>query len=57
MLEMRDVHRGLVEKPEGKEPLGRRRHRWKSPIIVDIKNKRTWTDLIWLSKRTGGGLS
>jgi len=57
MLEMRDLHRVLAEKPEGKGPLGRPRHRWKAPIIVDTKNKWTWTHLIWLSKRTGGELS
>ena len=56
ILEMRDVHRVLAEKPEGKEPLGRPRHRWKGPIIVDIMNRRTWTDLIWLRKGTDGGL-
>jgi len=56
MLEIRDLHGVLAEKPEGKGTLGRARHRWKGPIIVDIKNRRTWTDLIWLRKMTGGGL-
>ena len=28
MGEKRGVYRGLVEKPEGKRPLGRRRRRW-----------------------------
>jgi hypothetical protein len=29
MREMRNVHKILVEKPEGKRPLGRPKHRWK----------------------------
>jgi hypothetical protein len=37
MLEMRSVHRVLVDKPEGEGPLGRPWHRWKGPITVDIK--------------------
>jgi hypothetical protein len=30
---MRDTHNILVEKPEGKRPVGRRKHRWK--IILE----------------------
>ena len=54
MQEMRGVHRVLAEKPEGKGPLGRPRHRCNGPIIVNIKNMMKRTDLIWLRKRTGG---
>jgi hypothetical protein len=28
---------GLVEKPEGKRPLGRHRHRWEDNITMDLK--------------------
>jgi hypothetical protein len=28
----------LVRKPEGKEPLGRPRHRWEDIIKMDLKN-------------------
>jgi hypothetical protein len=36
MGEKRGVHRVLVEKPEGKWPLGRLRHRWKNNINMDL---------------------
>jgi hypothetical protein len=32
----RAVHRVLVEKPEGKKPLGRPRHRWEDNIKMDF---------------------
>jgi hypothetical protein len=35
MGEDRVVHRVLVGKPEGKRPLGGRRHRWNDNIKVD----------------------
>jgi len=31
------VYRGLVEKPEGKRPLGRPRCRWENNIMIDIQ--------------------
>jgi hypothetical protein len=34
--ERRVVNRVLVEKPEGKRPLGRPRHRWEDNIKMDI---------------------
>jgi hypothetical protein len=34
--EKRNVHRLLVEKPEGKRPLGRPRHRWMDNIKMDL---------------------
>jgi len=37
MGEDRDVHRVLVEKPEGKRPLGRPRRRWEDNIKMDLQ--------------------
>ena len=37
MREGRGVHRVLVEKPEGKRPLGRPRHRWEDNIKIDLQ--------------------
>jgi len=37
MGKMRGVYRVLVGKPEGKRPLGRRRHRWEDNIKMDLK--------------------
>jgi len=37
MGERRGVYRGLVEKPEGKRPLGRPRCRWENNIMIDIQ--------------------
>ena len=37
MGEGRGVHRALVGKPEGKRPLGRRRHRWEDNIKMDLQ--------------------
>jgi hypothetical protein len=34
--ERRGVNRVLVEKPEGKRPLGRPRHRWENNIKVEL---------------------
>jgi hypothetical protein len=33
----RNVYRILVGKPEGKRPLGRRRHRWVDNIKMDLR--------------------
>ena len=35
----RGVHRVLVEKPEGKRPLVRPRHRWKDNIKIDLEEE------------------
>jgi hypothetical protein len=35
--ESRGVYRVLVEKPEGKRPLGRPRHRWEDNIKMDLQ--------------------
>jgi len=37
MGEGRGVHRVLVEKPEGKRPLGRPRRRWEDNIRMDLQ--------------------
>jgi hypothetical protein len=38
MGERRCVYRVLVGKPEGKKPLGRRRHRWEDNIKLDLRD-------------------
>ena len=38
MGERRGVYRVLVEKPEGKRPLGRPRHRWEDNINMDLQD-------------------
>ena len=57
MEERRGVHRVLVEKPEGKRPLGRPRRRWEDNIKMDLQEvgggcKDGWS---WLRIGTGGG--
>ena len=37
MEEGRDVHKVLVEKPDGKRPLGRPRRRWEDNIKMDLQ--------------------
>jgi hypothetical protein len=37
MGEGRGVYRVLVEKPEGKRPLGRPRHVWEDNIKMDVQ--------------------
>ena len=37
MGERRGVFRVLAEKPEGKRPLGRPRHRWEDNIEMDLQ--------------------
>jgi hypothetical protein len=37
MGEKRKVYRVLVEKPEGKRPLGRQRHIWENGITIDLR--------------------
>jgi hypothetical protein len=37
MGEERKAYRVLVEKPEGKRPLRRPRHRWENGIRIDLK--------------------
>jgi hypothetical protein len=57
MDEKRNACRILMGKPEGKKPLGRRRHRWVDNIKIDFRQDRmVWTGLIWLRIGTSGGL-
>ena len=51
------VHRVLVEKPEGKMPLGRRRHRWEDNIKMDLQEVGgvVGTGWSWLRIGTDGG--
>ena len=57
MKERRSVYRVLVEKPEGKRPLGRPRHRWDDNIrwIFRKQDVGVWTGSNWLRIGTGGG--
>jgi len=49
MVEDRDGHRVLVDKPEGKRPLGRPRRRWKDNIKMDLQEveggREDWMEL------------
>jgi hypothetical protein len=52
------TYRILMEKPEGKWPLGRPRRRWEDNNKMDLQEVGwgAWTGLIWLKIGTGGGL-
>ena len=56
MGERSGVYRVLVEKPEGKRPLGRPRHRWKDIIKMNLQEVgwKAWTGLVWLRRGAGG---
>ena len=58
MGEGRDVPRVLVEKPDGKRPLGRPRHRGEDNMkrIFSKWVGGAWTGLVWFRIGTGGGL-
>ena len=45
MGEERGVYRVLVEKPEGRRPLGRPRRRWADNIRMDFQEVGIWTGL------------
>jgi hypothetical protein len=55
----RDVNRVLVEKPEGKRPLGRPRNIFDDNIKMDFQKiawwRGAWAGLFWLSKRSDCG--
>jgi len=57
MGERRGVFRVLVEKPEGKRPLGRPRRRWEDNIKKDLQEVECggWTGSSVLRIGTGGG--
>jgi hypothetical protein len=44
---MRNACRILVEKPEGKRPLGRRRFRWEENIGMYLKET-VWEGVNWI---------
>jgi len=58
MVERRSLFRVLVEKPEGKRPLGRLRLRWEDNIRMIFRNwdVGVWTGSSWLRVETVGGL-
>jgi hypothetical protein len=58
MGEGRVVYRVLVEKLEGKRPLGRPRRRWEDNIKMDLRDLRSIgrTGFGWLWIGSGGGL-
>jgi hypothetical protein len=58
MGEERKTYKVLVEKPEGKRPLGRSRRRWENVIRMILREigLGVWFGLDWLRTRTGGGL-
>jgi transcription termination factor 2 len=47
MSKMRNAYKILVEKPEGKRPLGRPRRRWKDDIKIDL-SKTGLGDVDWI---------
>jgi hypothetical protein len=47
--EKRNMCKLLVGKPEGKRPLGRRRHRWVYYIKMDL-GKIGWGGMEWISQ-------
>jgi hypothetical protein len=56
IVEGRGVHRVLVEKLEGKRPLGRLRRRWEDNIKMDLQEVGGGCgDWIWLGIGRGGG--
>jgi len=57
MVEERGVYRVLVEKPEGRRPLGRPRRRWVDNIRIDLQEVGCgyMTGLGWSRMGTGGG--
>ena len=57
MGERRGVHRVLVDKPEGKRPLGRPRRRWEVNIKMDLQEVGgvVGTGWSWPRIGTGGG--
>jgi hypothetical protein len=56
--ERRVAYRVLVDRPEGRRPLGRPGPKWEEKILkwfFKNWNEKAWTGLIWLRIRTGVG--
>jgi len=55
---IRNVYKSLVEKPEGKIPFGRHRHKWEDTIKMNLKE--VWWEVvdgfIWLRVGTNDRL-
>ena len=49
------IYKILVEKREGKKPLGRPRHRREDNIKMDLQEVGVWTGSSWLGIGTGVG--
>jgi hypothetical protein len=56
MGEEEKVYKVLVQKPEGKRPLGRPRRRREDGIKMDLKETGWGVGFKWLRTGTGGGL-
>jgi hypothetical protein len=60
MGEERKVYKVLVEKPEGKKPLGRPSRRWEDEVRMDLRETGlgggVWIGFDWLRTETCGGL-
>jgi len=56
MGERKGVYRVLVEKAEGRIPLGKPKRRWEDNIKMDLQEVEwgAWISLIWLRVGTGG---
>jgi hypothetical protein len=56
----RITYRVLVDKLEGKRPLGRPRHRWENNIKMHLRGigwgGMDWSYLVWDKGPVGGGL-
>jgi hypothetical protein len=57
MVDRRGVYMILVQKPEGKRPLGRCKCRWEDNIKGNLQELgfRVWTGFNWLRVETGVG--
>jgi hypothetical protein len=47
MGEMRSMYKSLVQKPEGKRPLGRHMCRWEDNISMDLREI-WWESIDWM---------
>jgi hypothetical protein len=44
---MRNAHKILVRRPEGKRPLGSLKHRWEDNITIELENI-SWKVVNWM---------